>query len=157
MVRSFYVAIALLTLLLTGCAALLSKPQSPQVTLANIQLVDMGLLEQRYRMDLRMLNPNNFALPISGMSYDLAINGKVFARGVSRQEVNLPAFGEDILQIDVVSDLSKLISQLNDLGGDNRIVRYSVAGSVAVMNRSLRLPFKHEGEVAFDQMLKPSK
>lgn len=152
--KFFYAGILSLSLILNSCAALINKPQSPQITLSNIQLVEMGLLEQRYRLDLRLLNPNNFALPIVGMSYDLAINGKVFARGVSRQEVNLPAFGEKVMEIDVISNINQLLGQLNELSGKSSVVHYSVAGSVAIMNRNLRLPFKHEGDVAFDQLLK---
>lgn len=70
-------------LLLNACATLMQQFDPPYGNLAGLELKELGLLEQRYLLKLRVQNPNSVPLPIAGMNYDLAINNKKFARGVS--------------------------------------------------------------------------
>ena len=49
---------------LLSCSALTSKPESPRVTLVGLKLISVELLEQRYRVSLRVKNPNAIVLPV---------------------------------------------------------------------------------------------
>ena len=83
---------------LGGCASIPThKPIPPEVNLVGLRVVELGLFEQRYELQLRVQNPNSFVLPISGMSYSPELNGEEFARGVSRGKVSLVGRAIDIL------------------------------------------------------------
>ncbi len=141
------VAWLLALLLLAGCAGALKRPEPPIVTVADIRMGESGLMEQRFLVTLRLQNPNDFALPLRGLRYDLKLNGQDFARGVSPAAVTVPPYGEQTLQVTVTSNLLSLFRQLKSLSGGGPL-RYSLAGSIGVANRHLRLPFRHSGEIS---------
>ncbi len=132
--------------LLTGCAGLAQRPEPPIVSVADIRMGDASLMEQRFVVTLRLQNPNDFALPLRGLRYDLKLNGHAFARGVSPAAVTVPAYGEKTLQVTVTSNLLSLFRQLQALSRGGPL-KYSLAGSIGIANRHLRLPFKQSGEL----------
>ena len=81
------------------------------VTLSDIQPGEMGLLEQEYLIKIRVQNPNNVEIPVSGLSYRIELNGKYFAKGVSKQDVTIPAFGEVVLDATAIGSLSGIMLQ----------------------------------------------
>lgn len=140
---------------LAGCASLTSSISSlepPTVSLTDINLKKLGLFEQRFVLRLRLQNPNNIPLPIAGMRYDLAINDQDFARGVSEQVINVPAFGETMLDVDVTSNLQNVLDQLAPKNKSTEPLRYQLRGHVGVLNRSLKLPFDYKGSIDLSRL-----
>lgn len=136
---------------LSGCAGLTEKPQSPRVSLSNINILELGIFEQRYGLSLRIQNPNSFALPLAGMSYQLYINDESFAQGVSNDHVTIPAFGEEMVEVNVVSNLGQLAKQLTDIGSQPRpLLQYRLDGQVKLDNFVRSIPFSYAGEVKFE-------
>jgi LEA14-like dessication related protein len=145
--RAFLV---LLAVLVSGCAGLGAYRESPRISLVSIQPKDMGILEQRYGLQLRILNPNDTVLPVAGMQYSLQINGREFAYGVSRQPVSIPAYGEAVLDVDVVSNLLSVMQQLQEANtGKQDSLKYRLSGSLSLENRFGKLPFDYHGELNY--------
>lgn len=139
---------AALVLLLAGCANLLTQPERPEVSLASIALVEPGLLEQRYRVQLRVQNPNNFDLPIDGLQLRLELNGQPFVTAVSAAPVTVPRFGTALVEIDAVSTLAGLLQQFKGIAvGNSESVRYKLSGKAHLSQPSMALPFTQEGEI----------
>jgi len=136
-------------ILLSACATLAKKTESPTVTLAGLNIVKADFFEQRFALDLRLQNPNDFALPIRGMSYDLLLNGKSFATGVSADKVNVPALGESVIRVESVSNLFSLYKQLRLLAeSSEKGISYQLKGNVSLVNKSIKLPFDKKGEIS---------
>lgn len=146
--------IMLILVSLTSCATLTSSFEPPTVSLADINLKELGLFEQRFVLRLRLQNPNSITLPIAGMRYDLAINDHDFARGVSEQVVNIPAFGETMLDVDVTSNLQNVLDQLLPKKNSTEKIQYQLRGHVGVLNRSLKLPFDYKGNIDLSRLTK---
>jgi LEA14-like dessication related protein len=137
-----------LCVLLTACAGTGGYREPPRVSLAGIQPLDMTLLEQRYQLALRILNPNDVEMPLRGLSYSVEINGREFAYGVSRQAVTIPALGEAIVEVEVVSSLLDMLRQLRALDDDERQrLDYRISGGLRLANRKARLPFDYRGSL----------
>jgi len=132
-----------MVLLLAACAANVYR-DPPRISLAGIQFADLSLLEQRYQLQLRIENPNPADLPITGMNYELAVNDKPFARGVSNQTITVPKFGSELIEVEGISNLSSLIPQIRALSQDGKI-RYNLTGNAHV--RGQTIPFHQQGEV----------
>jgi LEA14-like dessication related protein len=149
--RTFRCAVlALLTVLVSGCAGLGAYREPPRVSLVSIQPKEMGVLEQRYGLQLRILNPNDTALPVTGMQYSLQINDREFAYGVSRQPVSIPAYGEALLDVDVVSNLLRVLQQLQEAStGKQESLKYRISGSISLENHLGKLPFDYHGELNY--------
>lgn len=137
----------LLALALSGCAGLRGLDTPPQVSLVNLQPVQIQLFEQRYLATIRILNPNPVALPISGLEYAISINGSEFANGVSSQRVTVPAYGEKTLDLGVSSTLVKLFDQIRRFGSSGGTVTYAISGSLGLQGSPRSVPFAQDGEI----------
>lgn len=144
-----FLFISLLTLIfLGGCASFFQRPDPPRISLASIRPVDIGLFEQRYRLRLRVQNPNPSDLLIKGMDYTLYLNEQQFAHGVSPESATVPAYGEQIVEVDVVSNLARLFDQFSELGRQ-RSLNYRLVGGIRLADMAARIPFEYQGEISF--------
>ena len=150
--------IVLCALLLGGCAGLQPYAESPRVSLVSIKPLDMQMLEQRFVLELRILNPNSVAIPVSGLSYALEINQREFAYGVSQQAVSIPPYGEALLQVEVVSNLLNVMRQLQQLGDSpgGGGLEYRLHGKIGLADRLRGLPFDYAGKLAYRESDAPA-
>lgn len=114
--------------LLNGCAAL-SMPEPLNVTIADLRPIEVGLLEQRYALKVRLLNPNDTEISFDGVVFDLEINDIPFAKGVSDQRSVIPRFGEALIDVQAVSGLQNILRQINELlKGERTSLTYRIKG-----------------------------
>ena len=136
--------------LISACAGMSTYPEKPRVSLVSIQPKDMTLLEQRYGLQLRILNPNDEAIPLEGLNYSLEINGREFAYGVSRQSISIPPFGEVLLDVDVVSNLLNVMQQVQEMSTENNTsLKYRLSGKISLTNSPVKIPFDYHGELKY--------
>jgi LEA14-like dessication related protein len=103
--------------------------QAPSVTVASIQVIEVGLLEQRFLFKLRLQNPNDLDISVKGVSFEVKINDEPFARGVSDKPITLPRLSEAVVDVSAVSDLSSLLRQIRALQeGNKRSASYHIKG-----------------------------
>lgn len=137
---------ALLALSLAACAWIPQKPQAPRVSLVSVQVSSMELLEQRYGLELRIQNPNDYALRIRGVDFQVELNQAPFASGVSSRLVDVPAFGEALLQLEVSSSVWSLARQLREMGeGRQEEFAYRIHGRMSLGSRLGGIPFETTG------------
>jgi LEA14-like dessication related protein len=105
-------------------------------------------MEQRYLVKIRLQNRSKEALEIDGMSFDLDLNGKRFASGVSNQKTSVPGFSESTLEVNLSSTVFGLIKQFSALQ-DRQGGRfdYQISGSLSTPESLLSLPFSEKGEI----------
>jgi LEA14-like dessication related protein len=135
---------------LTACSFFGGYQETPRVSLVSIQPLEMGLLEQRYGLQLRILNPNDNEIPVKGLSYSIEINGHEFAYGVSRQPVSIPAFSEALLDVEVVSNLLNVLQQFKEMSSENNdSLHYRLRGKLSLAKSLAKLPFNVEGKLTY--------
>jgi len=144
---------ALLALLvLAGCASL-STLEPPEVRVTSLELLEpaQGSLEQRFAVGLRLINPNNRALTVDGLDFDLDLNGRRLARGVTNRAFELPRLGEAETSIIVTTSLFDLLRQALEIGSraDMAGMDYELRGRVHLGSGFVRtVPFSHRGTLA---------
>lgn len=137
----------ILFVVLSGCAALQSAIETPHVTLNNLQVLDITLLEQRYAVTLRVQNPNPIPIPITGMNFQLDINDMELGSGVTNKAITVPAYGDALVGINLVSNLMRVFNQLRGLENNkNQSLRYRLSGGLSISSRMGKLPFDYRGE-----------
>jgi len=128
-------------LALGGCAGLFLK--TPSVTLADVKIIEAGLLEQRFVFKLRVLNPNDREIDMTGLSFVVEINGKPFAKGVNNKPLTVPRLEERVLEVTAVSNLYGILAQVRELiSGESKGLSYRIKG---------RLFTDSFGEIPFDE------
>lgn len=147
----------LLVLFVAACAGLGGLSQKPDISLAALDLLEMGVFEQRFVMTLRVQNPNDVDLPIRGMTFDIELNGQHFAKGLSDKAVTIPRMGEALLEVRATSNLGSVLRQLRELqkGGRERI-DYRLYGQIALDGLG-RLPFERKGDLQMPIIDAPRK
>lgn len=151
----FAAAAALLVVsVLTGCAALrFQNAEPPRVSITSLTLTDLSLFEQRFAVGLRLQNPNEFPLPITGFDYALELGGEPFATGVSNQSVTVPALGEGVVVVSVSSNLLDTLDQFRRWQQNPpEVLDYALTGRLSLADVPVRLPFEYAGRVDLDMM-----
>ncbi len=87
-----YSSVFLFFLVLSGCASVVPQPDQFKVNISSMRMLESTLMEQRFQVSLRVMNRGREAVSIDGMSFDIELNGKDFASGVSNEKVSIPAF-----------------------------------------------------------------
>jgi LEA14-like dessication related protein len=134
-------------LLLCGCATLPGGLEPLDVTLADLVPAQMGLMEQEYAVKIRVQNPNKADIPLAGLSYQIELNGKPFAKGVAKADTTVPGFGDVVLEGKAVSTLTGILDQVAALSkGAPEKFSYRLKGKLAP-REGASIPFDQTGEV----------
>ncbi len=150
---SFFVA----GLLLAACATVPPDIEPPKISIANIAPKEFAIFEQRFDVQLRVQNPNDKDLGIKGMRFDIGLNEKEFANGMSGERVTVPRFGSEVVNVEVITGINSFLRQVQELnkGGANKI-RYRLKGTAFVeAPSSFKLPFDEKGEVDLSTLGQP--
>jgi len=106
---------------------------------------------------LLLENPNPEPVNLLGYDYELWIEGKSVAQGVSQQAVNLPPLGQMVAEVPIMVQLPGVVDLLPQFlpmlqkSQQQRRFRYQIAGSfrlASVMGGVIPIPFKFQGEAS---------
>lgn len=116
-------------LLALACATVEREVLPPDVNVIDIRRLEGTAFEQRMQVDLRVRNPNDFALEIDGVRFDLDLNGERFARGIGDEHVTVPRLGEARISVVSTTTMMDWVRQFAALAGPGRSdMDYRVAG-----------------------------
>jgi LEA14-like dessication related protein len=139
---------ALATLLLAGgCALVAPHLERPQLSVVGIEVQGGRLTEQRFLVHLRVVNPNDRALPVRAIRCTLELGGEHFGDGMSGGAFSVPPRGEATFDMTVTTDLAtallKILPRLKDA---SHPLDYRITGRVETDLAFLTsLPFDERG------------
>ncbi|MER2553519.1 MAG: LEA type 2 family protein [Thauera sp.] len=128
----FALLLALLTLGLAGCASLAQR-EPVRINVVDLEALPGEGLEMRFKVKLRVQNPNEAPIDFDGLALELDLNGKPFASGVSDRKGSVARFGEALIEIPVsVSAIAVVRQALGVIEGDAQTeVPYVLRGRLA--------------------------
>ncbi|THJ25320.1 MAG: hypothetical protein CAF45_001205 [Nitrospira sp. CG24E] len=127
---------------MAGCASWFMKGEPPEVLVINVMPLDATALEQRLQVDLRIRNPNDFDLLVTGIDFTLNFNGKRLARGLSNKDLTVPRLGDAVVSVETSTSTFDVVRQL--LGfSRNQDLSYDITGLLHLKDG--RLPFDSSG------------
>lgn len=147
--KSVSLTILGLVILLAACATPPPGIEPPKISIANIAPKDMALFEQRFDVQLRIQNPNEKDLGLNGMRFEIDLNEKEFATGMTGEKVAVPRFGSQVVNVEVITGISSFLRQVQDLNKAGvEKVRYRIKGTAFVESPgTFKLPFDEKGEI----------
>jgi LEA14-like dessication related protein len=132
---------------LGGCSSLPRDIVAPRVQMIGLSVIDASGTEQRFRVTLRLQNPNAVAIPIESLRFSARLAGQGVLMGDSAAPVTLPARGTETVRVEVRTDLvSSLSSLLAVVRGPEDALPYEINGDLSV-GRSRQFPFSYRGDV----------
>ncbi len=118
--RLLYLFAALLLLALGGCASM-ARHEPIRVHVVGLDPLEGEGLEVRFKVKLRLQNPNDTPIDYDGLAVDLDLNGRPFATGVSNERGTLPRFGETVIGIPVSVSALAAVRQAFGLAHDGTL------------------------------------
>lgn len=120
--------------LLAGCASVGQFVTAPDVRLRQVQVESVGVSAQRFLLSFDVANPNPFPLPVSTISYALALDGHAFASGETDSAFTVPANGDGEFAISVDLNLLRTAPELLFIAreGFRRDIAYSLNGKLGI-------------------------
>lgn len=140
-----------LGLWLGGCAGALTSAEPPEVSIAGLAFDQPGLFEQRLRLDLRLRNPNEFALDVERVRFDLELNQHHMGKGWTTAGFAVPAYGEAVVPVTVVIPTTDLLQRIVELGTAQRL-DYRLSGDAKLAGLPATLSFERDGEFALPKV-----
>ena len=148
--------VALMLNLFFGCASLDSGIEPPHISLVNITPLSTENLESAFRLDLRLINPNDRAFRVRGVECKLDVNGSTIAVGASEAAIELPRLGTTVMVVKVYTSMSdfmwlmfRMMSQKADERDEFQLT-YALRGKI-FLDEELpgldRLPFETKGDL----------
>jgi LEA14-like dessication related protein len=140
--RSAPALLALCAVLWAGCAHTPAL-ESPKISIIGVQVVSGELWSQHLKVRLRLHNPNDRDLPVTGLEYTIEIAGQELGNGAATQSFVVPAHGDAEFDSSVVTNLAaaalKLLSH-----GPRTLVPYRLAGKVSLGEGLGRVAFEEQ-------------
>jgi LEA14-like dessication related protein len=130
-----------------SCALIPPRFEHPNLAVVGVAVESAQLAEQRFRVRMRVQNPNDRALPVTALSYTLQLAGEDFGHGLSTSAFTVPAHGEIEFDMTVTTHLATMILRiLPRLSDPSQPIDYRVTGTVGTDLPFLRsIPFDERG------------
>jgi len=125
-----------------GCASWFMKGEPPDVLVTNVTPLESSAFEQRLQVDLRIRNPNDFDLHVTGIDFKLDLNGKRLARGLSNKELTVPRLSDAVLTVQTSASTFDIVRQVLAVSQKQEL-SYDISGVLHTQDG--RLPFESTG------------
>ena len=127
---------------MAGCASWFMKGESPEVLVTNVTPLEATAFEQRLQVDLRIRNPNDFDLLVTGIDFTLNLNGKRLARGLGNKDMTVPRLSDAVVSVQTSTSTFDVVRQLLNFS-QTQDLSYNVTGLLHL--KDSRLPFDNSG------------
>ena len=139
------------TLLLVGCASLgeLLSIQRPTATVDSVRLTGLSFEGVELTADMTIDNPNPVGIDLTGVAYQLDIEGNRFLSGTQGEGVSIASFGESRISIPLSLRYNE-IRQAVDAAGSRDELLYALSTTLSFqlpVIGEVALPLRAEGTV----------
>jgi len=149
------VSLITLALLAVGCASFGTRLEPPEVTLVGLRPVPGGSFEQRFVLELRVVNPNEVPISAEGLDIVLELNGRRLARALSGETFEIPRLGDRVVQVTASTNPLDLFRQALSLPRSTGL-DYQLRGRLLLADSLGWLRFTREGSLLPEGTLAPS-
>ena len=105
-----------LALFISGCASVMPDIDPPKVTVEKVESIPSESGAPRFKISLRVINPNTQSLDIAGISYGIEIMGQEVVSGVTNDVPVIEGYSEGVVTLDAGLQLFQVFRLLTSLG-----------------------------------------
>jgi LEA14-like dessication related protein len=131
-----------------GCAAFTEKIiEKPKVKLDHVEVADVGATGATVLFSVLVANPNNFALKVDSIKYDVEIGGNKLGQGRLEKGAKVEAKSESVIQIPVPVKYTEVFTSVMSFIGRGTS-SYRIRGDANL--GPLSIPFDKSGELKLE-------
>jgi LEA14-like dessication related protein len=129
---------------IAACAVVRPKFERPTLTMVGIEMAGGNFMRQNFLVKFNVQNPNDRALPVSGLHVELNVAGERVASGVSNRAFVVPAHGESQFDMTITSNMALALLKLSQRSTGS--IDYDMTGAASIDLPFMRdLPFRQNG------------
>jgi hypothetical protein len=114
--KSLFIAFMISIFALAGCAGLGPDIDPPKVTVDSVEGLPSSGGGPRFKIKLRVANPNKQTLDIAGISYSIEVLDRELLSGVTNDVPVIEGYSEEIVTLEAGINLFQFLRLLADLG-----------------------------------------
>jgi len=111
-----HVCCVMLLLLVSACATVMPSLDPPKVTVDSVESIPGNGGAPRFRIKLRVANPNQQTLDIAGISYGIEILDEELISGVTNDVPEIAGYTEEVVTLEASLQVFQLVRLLTKLG-----------------------------------------
>ncbi|HLZ97215.1 MAG TPA: LEA type 2 family protein [Steroidobacteraceae bacterium] len=134
-----WLSLPLFVVWIAACSLVAPHFEKPILSVAGIELVGGNLLQQNLMVTFNVENPNDRALPVTGLHAELSVLDERIASGSVDRPFVVPAHGSTRFDMPIRANLALVLLKLSSRADKNADVPYELIGAV-----NIDLPFLHE-------------
>ena len=142
-----WLLLPLFTAWTAACSLVAPHFERPVLTVAGIELLGGNLLQQNFLVKFNVQNPNDRALPVTGLHAELNVLGERVASGIVDRAFVVPAQGSSQFDMTISANLALVLFKLKastDKRSDD--IDYELTGTANIDLPFLReVPFRQRG------------
>ena len=147
------IAVLMAALLLAGCSVLAPHLERPHLEVVGVEVERAQWLEQRFRVRIRVDNPNNRSLPVRRLDFSIELAGDTIGGGASATPFTVAPLAstefEAVVTTDLATTLLKIVPRIKD---GSEPVPYRLVGTVTTELALLgTVPFDERGTFSLNQ------
>jgi LEA14-like dessication related protein len=154
-IRGFLIVILIVSsVFMSACSVLQSltgaaQIQPPQVSFTKAELTGLSFDQADLMFNLNIRNPNRLGVKLAGFDYDFLIDGTSFLKGKQDNQIQIPALGENTIQIPLSLNFANIYQTVQNLRDTHRSayqINCGFAFDVPVLG-AVRVPVSKGGDV----------
>ena len=137
-------------LLAAGCGELKPNYETPTINVSYFRPLPGTGIAPRFGIGLHVINPNDFALEVRGISYTVSLQGQKIVVGVARDLPTVPAYGEADIDLQAATDVISSIKLITGLMRDpQQVISYELDARLDIKGFARKVHVVREGEFSF--------
>lgn len=137
-------------LLAAGCGELKHDYETPTINVSYFRPLPGQGIAPRFGIGLHIINPNDFALDIRGVSYSVSLQGQRIVVGVARDLPTVPAYGEADIDLQAATDVISSIKLITGLMREpQQLINYQLDARLDIRGFARKVRVVRKGEFSF--------
>ena len=139
--------LAVTALALSGCSMFMHSIEEPKATVRDVSITSAGWTGVTGVLDLDVMNPNNFGVPLSGIDWTLSINGAHAISGKVELSQTIPARGTAPVSTSLTVDARDAIAVGTSLAAGGRAYRLDATLHFSTGLSGVTVAISHSGQL----------
>lgn len=145
----FKIVLAMLMVVLSGCASMLGYTQKPEVELSGVSLKDADMSGATIVLVFDVENPNERGISVEEIGYKVYVSGKHLTTAKTEDKIDIPAKQKKAIEVPLPIKYKDIFSNIGEILSAGSL-QYKIEGDAKFT--LISVPFSKEGSLELPKL-----